>query len=167
MADQITLKRIREGAHPALRAKMEKDYLDCNRTVLGKGVRLRFTSVLRTFDQQADIYAKGRTLPGSIVSNAEPGQSYHNYGLAFDIVLLYDNDGNGTFEEASWDDLRDGDNDRTPDWMEVVAFMKSRDWVWGGDFKSFSDKPHFQFTFGLHWKQLINRPRYPHIDEKV
>jgi peptidoglycan L-alanyl-D-glutamate endopeptidase CwlK len=41
----------------------------------------------RTFDQQAALYAQGRTRDGSIVTYARPGHSWHNFGLAFDIAL--------------------------------------------------------------------------------
>ena len=42
----------------------------------------------RTMEEQAELYAKGRTKGGKIVTKAKPGQSYHNYGLAFDWVPL-------------------------------------------------------------------------------
>jgi peptidoglycan L-alanyl-D-glutamate endopeptidase CwlK len=88
--DNLTIERIKK-AHPKLRDELEQLYLECNNTVLGKGVRLRFSHVLRTLEEQEELFAKGRTKPGKKVTNAKPGQSYHNYGLAFDIVLLYDN----------------------------------------------------------------------------
>lgn len=156
--DQLTLDRI-EKAHPAIRSALKRRYLECNNNVLGKGVRLRFSHVFRTFKEQDELYAKGRSIPGKKVTNANGGQSYHNYGLAFDIVLLYDNDGNGTFEEASWDMVRDGDGDGLRDWMEVVNFFKSKGWTWGGDFDSFKDYPHFQNTFGYHWIDLKARSK--------
>jgi peptidoglycan L-alanyl-D-glutamate endopeptidase CwlK len=43
---------------------------------------------LRDLDEQARLYAQGRTTPGKIVTNAKPGQSAHNYGLALDFVPL-------------------------------------------------------------------------------
>ena len=39
----------------------------------------------RTMERQAALYAQGRTTPGNIVTNAKPGQSLHNYGVAADI----------------------------------------------------------------------------------
>lgn len=39
----------------------------------------------RTMAQQAAIYAQGRTSPGKVVSNAPPGSSAHNFGLAVDL----------------------------------------------------------------------------------
>lgn len=155
-ADQITLDRIKL-MHPNLRMQLEKDYLEIN-NVLPKGVRLRFAYTLRTMEEQASLYAQGRTIKGNIVTNAKAGQSYHNYGLAFDIVLLYDKDNNGTFETASWE--------LNKYWAQVVEFFKSKGWVWGGDFKSFKDYPHFEKTFGLKTSQLINMPKengYPKL----
>lgn len=148
-ADEITLQRIKL-MHPTLREQLEKDYLECNNKILGKGVRLRLTHTLRTIDEQNALYAQGRTKPGSIVTNAKGGSSYHNFGLAFDIVLLYDKDDNGTFETASWDT-------KDKNWKAVVKFFKEKGWFHGGDFKSFKDEPHFEKTFGYTTKQLLTR----------
>ena len=100
------------------------------------------------------LYAKGRTKKGSKATNAKGGQSIHNYGLAFDIVLMYDKDGDGKFEEVSWDTKRDGDKDGIPDWLEVTQVF-----VAGGYQNGFItngkkwDFPHFQKT-SYSWKQL-------------
>src|SRR5690606_35479001 len=115
---------------------------------LAKGIRLRFAQGLRTIAEQDALYAQGRTKPGSIVTNAKGGQSVHNYGLAFDIVILYDKDKNGTFETASWSRTEDLDKNKKADWMEVVEYFKSKGWNWGGDWRSFKDYPHFEKTFG-------------------
>ncbi len=42
----------------------------------------------RSFERQATLYAQGRSSPGPIVTNARPGTSMHNYGLAFDVAIL-------------------------------------------------------------------------------
>ena len=143
--------------HPTLRDKLIKDYTDAN-NLLGKGVRLRFSYTLRTFAEQDSLYAIGRTKPGKKVTNAKAGQSYHNYGLAFDIVLLYDKDGDGNFEEASWDMKRDGDRDGIADWLEVTRLLQMRGWQNGfiSNGKKW-DFPHFQLKGIPHWKTLLNR----------
>jgi len=41
----------------------------------------------RNYAEQADLYAKGRSAPGPIVTRAKPGQSAHNFGLARDLIL--------------------------------------------------------------------------------
>lgn len=158
--DLITLDRIKL-MHPKLRKEVLEAYAHVNNKLLGKGVRLRFAYTLRTFKEQDDIYAQGRTrLFDSSgkrlgkVTNAKGGQSIHNYGLAFDIVILLDKDKNGTFEAASWDTKADSDKDGMSDWMEVVNYFKSIGWVWGGDWKSFPDAPHFEKTFGHTWRSL-------------
>ena len=51
------------------------------------GLEVKVTHTLRTMDEQAHLYAKGRTLPGAIVTKAGPGQSPHNYGAAFDFAF--------------------------------------------------------------------------------
>jgi peptidoglycan L-alanyl-D-glutamate endopeptidase CwlK len=40
----------------------------------------------RTLKEQAELYAQGRTKPGKVVTNAAPGFSAHNYGLAADLA---------------------------------------------------------------------------------
>ena len=147
--DEITLKRI-EQAHPKLREDLKNHYLEAN-SLLGKGCRLRFSYVLRTFAEQDALYLKRPK-----VTNAKAGQSYHNYGLAFDIVLLYDKDGDGKFEEVSWDMVRDGDNDKVSDWTEVTNYFIKKGYTNGfiSNGKKW-DFPHFQKTFGYDWKQLL------------
>lgn len=41
-------------------------------------------SGFRSFADQAKLYFHGRTTPGKVVTNARPGQSAHNYGIAID-----------------------------------------------------------------------------------
>lgn len=46
------------------------------------------TCTLRSNEEQAALYAQGRTAPGKIVTKALPGQSAHNFGLAIDVVPI-------------------------------------------------------------------------------
>lgn len=100
---------------------------------------IRVTQALRTIADQDALYAQGRTKPGKKVTNVRGGNSWHNYGLAFDFVLLI----NG---KISWD------VDKY--WLEVVKIFKSKGFVWGGDFKSLYDAPHFEKTFGKSLKDM-------------
>lgn len=59
------------------------------------------TSGLRTYDEQNALYAQGRTLPGNRVTNAQGGQSWHNFGIAVDFV--YDMDPATPGLQLSWD----------------------------------------------------------------
>lgn len=147
MEDLITIQRISE-AHPKVRLLLLQQYKEAN-NLLGKGARLRLAYVYRSNALQDKLYSQKPK-----VTNAKGGQSIHNYGLAFDIVMLYDNDGDGNFEEASWSQIRDFDKDSKADWMEVTNYFKSKGWEWGGDWKLFKDAPHFQMVFGHTWQTL-------------
>lgn len=144
MFDQLTLYRI-ETAHPRIRVELRNYYIEINRR-LPKGVRLRFSWVYRSYKEQDLLHAKRPK-----VTNAKGGQSIHNYGLAFDIVILFDLDGNGTFETASWK--------QDKYFKLVVNFFKSKGYTWGGDWNSFKDNPHFQKDFGYTWRTLIDAPK--------
>jgi len=108
------------------------------------GFRLRVTQALRTIADQNALYAQGRTAPGNRVTKARGGQSYHNYGLALDVVEIELN-GN-----VNW---RKGD---MPFWNSVAAIGISHGFDWGGNFKNGADLPHFEMTFGFTHQQLQN-----------
>jgi peptidoglycan L-alanyl-D-glutamate endopeptidase CwlK len=163
MIDQKTLDRI-ELLHPKLRTEAGEIYKEIEQALKGRAI-CRFSYTLRTFAEQDALYAIGRTKPGKRVTNAKGGQSYHNYGMAIDIVLLKDTNGDGTFETASWETNVDFDGDGVADWIEVVNIFKRYEWAWGGNWK-FTDKPHFEKTLGFSVMQLASMPRpngYPQI----
>lgn len=96
---------------------------------------------LRAFAESNAIYAQGRTAPGPIVTKAAAGQSYHNYGLAFDFAMITD----GKDDEAVG-----------PNWMKVVAIMEAAGMTWGGNFpEGFHDNPHFENRYGFNWRDLL------------
>jgi len=143
--DKITLDRI-ELLHPALREEAKQIYTEICERLTGRAM-CRFAYTLRTFAEQDALYNQKPK-----VTKAKGGQSYHNYGLAVDIVLLL-NDG----KVASWDTVTDFDNDGLADWQEVVYVFGLFGWEWGGNWKTFPDKPHFQKTFGLTISECLNR----------
>jgi peptidoglycan L-alanyl-D-glutamate endopeptidase CwlK len=158
--DNLTLERIKT-AHPKLKDELSAIYTKINTVLTGKAV-CRFAYVIRTFAEQKEIYAQGRTklydASGKrlgIVTKAAPGWSLHNYGLAVDIVLLKDTNGDGKFETASWENTVDFDKDGKADWMEIVEIFKEHGWKWGGDFKELKDTPHFEKSFGYSVKDLL------------
>jgi peptidoglycan L-alanyl-D-glutamate endopeptidase CwlK len=163
--DNITLQRI-QTLHPSVRKEVDEIYKEICTKLTGKA-EVRFTYTLRTEAEQKALYAQGRESlievnslrkaanmgpitesQNKIVTKAKEWQSIHNFGLAIDIVLLIDN------KEISYDMNKDFDNDGKADWMEVVEIFKKHNWVWGGDWKSFKDTPHFEKTFGLTVSQL-------------
>lgn len=154
--DKITLDRI-QLMHPDLRNEVALMYDAISNALTGKAI-CRFAYTLRTYKEQNDLFALGRTAVnpngktaknpmGSKVTNAKGGQSYHNFGLAFDVVLLKDAKGTGKFDTASWETNVDFDGDGKADWQEIVTIAKQHGWEWGGDWK-FTDMPHFQKTLG-------------------
>lgn len=104
-----------------------------------EGIDVLVTSTYRDAESQNALYAQGRTKPGKIVTNAKAGQSWHNYRLAFDVVPLV----NG---KAQWDDFRT--------FRRLGVIGKGVGLEWAGDWKTFKEYPHFQWTGGLSLAQL-------------
>ncbi len=149
--DNITLRRIK-SAHPAVRAELEQIYKEICGALTGDAF-CRFSYVLRTFKEQDELWKRRPR-----VTKAKAGQSYHNYGLAVDIVLVTDKG-----RKATWDTVKDFDGDRTSDWMEIVSIFKKYGWEWGGEW-NFKDNPHFQKTFGYNWRDLLNLHNKSELD---
>lgn len=148
MIDKISQQRINQ-LHPYIRQRVIDALTYVNTKVLDpKKAYVRIAQGLRTFPEQDDLYAQGRTKPGKIVTNAPAGSSYHNYGLAVDIVLII----NG--KEASWDIAKDYNGDGLADWMQVVDIFEKKGFYWGGDFKSIKDYPHFEWNISGTVKEL-------------
>ncbi|RYD26112.1 MAG: M15 family peptidase, partial [Verrucomicrobiaceae bacterium] len=55
---------------------------------LAEGIDVKIICGTRTYSEQAKLYAQGRTAPGSKVTNAQPGYSWHNFGIAWDFVVF-------------------------------------------------------------------------------
>ncbi len=100
-----------------------------------QGINVRVTDGLRTFEEQNALYAKGRTAPGNIVTKVRGGGSFHNYGLAVDVVPL---DKNG---KANYNVGKDV-------WNKIGAAGQKQGLTWGGAWKGFVDQPHFQLDGG-------------------
>jgi len=111
------------------------------------GLDVRITTAFRSWDESDRLYAQGRTAPGPKVSNARGGDSYHNWGLAFDAAP-YEN-GQMSTDQQKFDLMGKLGQD---------VGLK-----WGGTFKSIKDYPHFQYTFGLNTWDLLNGVRAPEM----
>ena len=120
--------------HPRLQERFKLLQKKCAQ----KGIKIRATECLRTAKEQDALYAKGRTAPGSKVTNARGGdaKSMHQWGIAVDIVIDMDTDKDGDV------DIRDLYNVKL---LNVVGKIgESIGLEWGGSWKSIVDKPHFQ-----------------------
>lgn len=154
MRDQISITRV-EKLHPKVRAEV-LEILTKAEAKFPKNIAIRIVQGFRTWEEQDALYQQGRRgIKGEkIVTNAKAGSSYHNFGIAVDFALLYDKDGNGSYEELSWDTIKDFDKDGLSDWNEVVTTFEVGGWEWGGKWRTFKDLPHCQKTFGYSIKQL-------------
>jgi peptidoglycan LD-endopeptidase CwlK len=91
------------------------------------------TCTYRSIEEQNQLYAIGRTVKGNKVTNAKGGQSEHNNypSTAFDIGFI------GLDKKLHYkeEDLRL--------FADIIKKIEPRI-EWGGDWKNFKDKPHFQ-----------------------
>jgi peptidoglycan LD-endopeptidase CwlK len=119
--------------------------------LLPAGQTIAIDSTFRTFDQQQADYNQGRDSNGNVVnqaaviSDAPPGHSYHNYGLAFDWHI------SGMPTPTSYIQALNNQS-----WMTVVNAFKAAGWAWGGDWTSFKDYDHLQYTFGNSVSDLLD-----------
>lgn len=148
--DLVSIGRLKQ-LHPIVRQSALDAYEEaCD--ITPKGVHPFITETERSFKRSDELYAQGRTKPGSIVTNAHGGDSWHNYCLAIDFVILI----NG---KMSW---KVDEN-----WMLVVACFKKHGWLWGADWdndgktkaqgdtdEGLVDAPHFQKSIGFTLSQL-------------
>lgn len=132
--DVVTQQRI-ANLHPLIQPYVKQFILNAQQ----KGIELRVVSGYRTFAEQNALYEQGRTTSGQIVTNANGGQSLHNYGLAVDVVQIID--GN-----PMWNYNLDN----------ISAIGKQLGFEWGGDWTSFKDYAHYQMTFGYTLSELQN-----------
>ena len=76
-----------------------------------------------------------------IVTNAKPGRSMHEYRLAFDVVPLIAG-------KPIWDS-------KNPLWKMLGEIGKKCGLEWAGDWTTFKEYPHFQYTGGLSLTKII------------
>ena len=89
----------------------------------------RIISGTRGYDEQNALFRRGRfDNPGPRVTNARGGQSWHNFGLAWDI---------GLFEAGRYVTA-------DTNYKSAAAHGKVAGLEWGGDWKTFPDFPHYQ-----------------------
>ena len=98
------------------------------------GIDARIISGTRTYAEQNSLFRQGRSgNPPPKVTNARGGQSNHNFGIAWDI---------GIFKNGAY--LGD-----SPLYDKASQVGLTAELEWGGNWKSFKDKPHYQLATGL------------------
>lgn len=122
-----------EALYPDLKGKAER----LMEIMAAQGMPIWIVEGFRTAKKQDDYYAKGRSKPGNVITNAQGLESYHQFGLAFDVA----------FTKYNWN---------PPKWEWWTALGKEGEklgLVWGG---SFQDWGHFEWHPypGMEWKEL-------------
>jgi len=123
-----------EDLEPIVAAKAA-NFLDRCRA---EGIDVLVTSTYRDNESQNALYAQGRTKPGAKVTNAKAGQSWHNWRAAFDVVPM--RDGKPVWGTAGADLTL---------WQRLGAIGAECGLEWAGNWKTFREYPHFQYTGGL------------------
>lgn len=139
------------------------------------GLNVKVTQTLRTEAEQQALYAQGRKSLVEVnklralakmapithkenkwATNASTvAKSYHGYGLAFDIAI-FSPDG----KRIDWSPKVDWNDDGVSDWVEVGRMAAHIEGLeWGGNWTKSPDMPHFQCTFGLTIKDLMEGKR--------
>ena len=132
---EANIMTINLAAQKAARAFLKK--------VTDAGINVRIISGTRTYAEQDEIYAQGRTKPGKRVTKAKGGQSNHNFGIAWDIGI-FDAQGKYLLESPLYAKAAQ------------VGLIPGLEWGgnWGGDFQ---DPPHYQLATGLSITELRKR----------
>lgn len=97
-ADQISLTKIKSLSE-GFRERVTDWYHEC----LAKNLLVYIYCGYRSTKEQDELYKVGRETPGSKVTNARGGQSFHNYGRAIDWVPLKPYQKSFEMFEAAWE----------------------------------------------------------------
>lgn len=135
MINSRDLKYLRED----VRLNVEKFLAECQ----NQGLKVLITQTKRDDEYQAYLYAQGRTRPGNIVTNSK-STTFHGAGLAFDICQ------NIKGQEYSDEGF----------FLNCAIIAKHMGFSWGGDWKTFTDKPHFQWDEQGNYKfNMVTSPK--------
>lgn len=159
----------RSKLHPWLDYKLGLLLKECAK----RGIYLIVTEGFRTVARQNELYAQGRSKPGKVVTNAR-GTDYnsqHQFGVAFDVAMNYDVDGDGKVSDDIW-------NSKGFSAVAKIAKSSKVGLAWGGDWKGLVDTPHFYLKkwgsttkklkskygtpdkFKKYWKRTLKKKRY-------
>ena len=136
------IDRQKKHLHPTLREMVEELLEEA--TI--QGLPFELFEGFRSLERQAELWAQGRTRPGSIVTKVRPGRSIHNFALAADLALRIG---------GRWSWESEGERQRL--WIELGSMGRNLGLTWGGDRPSFQDLPHFQWTGGKTIREFRRR----------
>ena len=142
-----------EDLHPRV-AMVFKAWLDdCEKA----GIDVLVYCTYRDSKEQDELYKIGRTVKGEgvtkarpmgrTVTNAKGGYSLHQYRVAIDCVPIFKG-------KALWN----GDIPSTPQndklYEKMAALAAKHGIEWSGNWKTFKETAHFQYTGGLKLEDL-------------
>lgn len=133
------MSRNLDDLAPAIRPKVDQFLASCR----AAGIDVLVTSTLRTLEEQAALYAQGRSAAGPIVTRAKPGSSAHNFGLAVDVVPIVNGKPEWTFNYMH----------PSPTWDKVGRLGRLAGLEWfGAPGAPYIEACHFQLK---DWRQYI------------
>lgn len=104
------------------------------------GIDVLITSTYRDVESQHELWRQGRETEGKIVTNADGGQSFHNYRVALDYVPMK----NG---KPAWED--------TALFTQCGEIAESLGLEWAGRWVGkLRELAHLQYTNGLTLKDF-------------
>lgn len=128
-SDLGTYDRRTEQHIASLSIKAQREARLFMQRARSRGVNVKIISGTRTYEEQNKLFRQGRFgNPGKVVTRARGGQSNHNFGIAWDIGI-FSPDGSYSTDNSDY---------------EAVAEYAAGDLVWGGNWSSFPDAPHYQ-----------------------
>lgn len=137
-----------KGVHPKLIELMKKAISD-------SPYDFKIVQGLRTAEYQNSLYQQGRTRPGKIVTKLDGYNRKSNhqakadgYGHAVDIAVCGYYDGNGNYVKSTTD-AEMFDNRKLVEisrHVKAVAKEMGMEIVWGGDWKTLYDTPHYELV---------------------
>ena len=135
--DQRSERNIRT-LHPSAQRRARRFLTTLRRA----GIDARILSGTRTYAEQNLLFRRGRFgNPPPRVTNARGGKSNHNFGIAWDV---------GIFDHGAY--LPD-----SPLYDTAASLAKTDRLEWGGDWKTFMDRPHYQLATGLTIDEVRTR----------
>jgi len=110
-------------------------------------LQIRITEGYRSQERQAKLYDIGRNPAdkSKIVTNAKPGESVHNYALAFDLCINGPDPYLSKYPKKQFDET----------WRKIGETGIQNGFKWGYDWNGNGlvdgndfDRPHFELTYG-------------------
>lgn len=134
-----------DDLHPSVRERA----LAWKRACGEAGIEVLIYCTYRSAGEQDDLFKVGRTVKGEgvtakrpmglTVTNARGGQSFHQYRCAWDCVPM-------SGGKPQWNDAAT--------YKRMAAIATKYGIEWAGNWVSFKEQAHFQFTNGLTLAEL-------------